>query len=60
MIEIPIDIDALIRTNIEEARAWQAAHPRLNFKRVLTDKLVVTGFAHNEKSAHYLLEAYEN
>jgi predicted GNAT superfamily acetyltransferase len=58
-IEIPLDIDALIRTNIEEARAWQQ-RVRALFRNCFDQKLVVTGFVHSEKSEHYLLEAYEN
>ncbi|MGO8816765.1 MAG: GNAT family N-acetyltransferase [Terriglobia bacterium] len=58
-IEIPIEIDSLIRTNIEEARAWQA-RARTLFQECFDQKLVVTGFSHDDMSARYLLEAYEN
>ncbi len=59
VVEIPIEIDALIRTSIEEARSWQERVRDL-FQQYFADKLVVTGFAHNEETAHYLLEPYEN
>lgn len=58
-IEIPMDVDALIRTTIDEARAWQQ-RVRALFQDCFDQRLVVTGFIHSEKSAHYLLEAYEN
>lgn len=59
VVEIPAEIDALIRTNIAEARSWQE-RVRSLFQQYFEDKLVVTGFARNEKSARYLLEPYEN
>jgi predicted GNAT superfamily acetyltransferase len=59
VVEIPIDVDALIGANIGEARAWQARIRNLLLE-CFKDKLVITGFAHNEKSAHYLLDTYEN
>ena len=59
MVEIPIDIDALIRTNIAEARTWQERVRNL-LQQCFRDKLAITCFSHDEKSAHYLLDAYEN
>lgn len=58
-IEIPLEIDSLIRENISEARRWQAGIREV-FLQSLAENLAVTGFAHDEKSAHYLLEPYEN
>ncbi|MGO8791074.1 MAG: GNAT family N-acetyltransferase [Terriglobia bacterium] len=58
-VEIPIDIDDLIRSSIDEARSCQERVRGL-FQQYFEHKLVVTGFAHDEKSAHYLLEPYEN
>ncbi len=57
-IEIPADIDALIRKDIQEARAWQA-RVREQFQQCFAEKLVVTGFVPSEKSGQYLLDAYE-
>ena len=59
VVEIPTEIDALIRGNIEEARTWQGRVREL-LQHSFADKLVITGFARDEKSAHYLLDAYEN
>jgi predicted GNAT superfamily acetyltransferase len=59
VVEIPIDVDALIRANIEEARTWQE-RVRNELTRCFKDKLVITGFARNETFAHYLLDTYEN
>ena len=59
VVEIPIEIDALIRANIEEARTRQERVRDL-LQRCFNDKLAATGFAYNEKSAHYLLDVYEN
>lgn len=59
VVEIPTEIDAVIRENIEEAGTWQGRVREL-LQHSFTDKLVITGFARDEKSAHYLLDAYEN
>ena len=59
IIEIPAEIDRLIRENIAEARAWQVRVREL-FEQCFAAKLMVTGFAHGEKSAQYLLDPYEN
>jgi len=57
-IEIPADIDALIRKDMQQARAWQV-RVRGQFQQCFAEKLMVAGFAPGESSAQYLLDAYE-
>ncbi len=59
VVEIPTDVDALIKKNIEEARTWQG-RVREQLQSCFGEKLAITGFTHDKESAHYLLEAYEN
>jgi predicted GNAT superfamily acetyltransferase len=59
VVEIPNDIDALLRANIKQARAWQERVRNL-LRQCFDEKLAITGFSHDENSAHYLLDAYEN
>ena len=59
VVEIPTDVDALIKGNIEEARTWQG-RVRENLQSCFGEKLAITGFTHDGKSAHYILDIYEN
>lgn len=59
LVEIPANIDALLQKDIAEARAWQQ-RGREQFQRSFAEQLTVTGFWHDENSAQYLLEHYEN
>jgi predicted GNAT superfamily acetyltransferase len=59
VVEIPPNIDALIRENIAEARSWQGRVREL-FEQYFAAKLMVTGFVHDQKSARYLLDTYED
>ena len=59
VVEIPIDIDALMRTNFEEARNYQVRVRDL-LREGFSRRLAVTGFVRDGESARYLLDAYEN
>jgi predicted GNAT superfamily acetyltransferase len=59
VVEIPTDIDALIRENLGEARTWQDRVRDL-LQQAFSDKLAVTGFTYDPNAAFYLLDPYEN
>jgi predicted GNAT superfamily acetyltransferase len=58
-VEIPAAIDALVKANLEKARTWQR-HVREQLQGYFARRLAVTGFVSDGKSAHYLLDLYEN
>jgi predicted GNAT superfamily acetyltransferase len=59
VIEIPTDIDALLKKDFAEAEARQR-RVREQFQQSFGEELIVTRFSHDENSAQYLLEHYEN
>ena len=59
VIEIPDEIDTLIRQNFAEAQAWQQRVRDL-FQQSFAAKLVVTGFSRKDNASLYLLERHEN
>jgi len=59
MVEIPPDIDRLRQSNPQEARRSQLA-VRKQLQKYFAQKLAITGFEHDVRSARYLLDAYED
>jgi predicted GNAT superfamily acetyltransferase len=58
-VEVPAAIEAVVKSNVEEARRWQV-RVREQLQAGFARKLVVTGFVSDQNSAHYLLDPYEN
>jgi predicted GNAT superfamily acetyltransferase len=58
-VEIPAAIDALLRGDVEKARWWQR-RVREQMQGYFARGLAVTGFVSKGRSAHYLLDPYEN
>ena len=58
-LEIPADIDGLRQSNPAEARRRQLA-VRKQLAEFFAEKLAITGFEHDAKSARYLLDPYED
>jgi predicted GNAT superfamily acetyltransferase len=58
-VEIPTAVEAVVKSNPEEARKWQT-RVREQLQACLVRKLAVTGFVSDQDSAHYLLDPYEN
>ena len=59
VVEIPADIDRLRQSNPREARRSQLA-ARRELQKYFAQKLAITGFEHDVRSARYLLEPYED
>ena len=58
-LSIPADVGALVESRPQEARAYQLAL-REQLQKCFNQKLAITGFAYDEKSARYLLDCYED
>jgi predicted GNAT superfamily acetyltransferase len=58
-VEIPANIDQMRRSNPREARQRQLA-VRRQLQELFAQNLAITGFDYDVKSAHYLLEPYED
>jgi predicted GNAT superfamily acetyltransferase len=59
VVEIPADIDPMTQSNPREARQRQLA-VREQLQEFFAQKLVITGFEYDGKSARYLLDPYED
>jgi predicted GNAT superfamily acetyltransferase len=58
-VEIPLNIDRMKQSNLRQARQCQLL-VRQRLQRFFTQKLAVTGFECDVKSARYLLDPYED
>ena len=58
-LEIPADIDGLRQSNPAEARRCQLA-VRKQLEELLAQKLAITGFEYDVRSARYILDPYED
>jgi predicted GNAT superfamily acetyltransferase len=58
-VEIPANIDQMRRSSPREARQRQLA-VRRQLQELFAQNLAITGFDYDVKSAHYLLEPYED
>jgi predicted GNAT superfamily acetyltransferase len=58
-LEIPADIDGLSQASPAEARRRQLA-VRTQLQKFFAQKLAITGFEHDARSARYLLDPYED
>ena len=58
-LEIPADIDGLRQSNPAEARRRQLA-VRKQLQKFFAEKLAITGFEYDVRSARYLLDPYED
>jgi predicted GNAT superfamily acetyltransferase len=54
-VSIPVDVDALVKTDPKRAREWQAA-VRAELQKCFARKLVITGFEKSGTEARYLLD----
>jgi predicted GNAT superfamily acetyltransferase len=59
VVEIPTNIDQLVRLNPQEARQRQLA-VRRQLQELFAQNLAITGFEYGVKSARYLLDSYED
>ncbi len=59
VVEIPADIDQITPSNPQEARERQWT-VRKQLQEFFAQKLVITGFEYDGKSARYLLDPYED
>jgi predicted GNAT superfamily acetyltransferase len=59
VVEIPADIDRLRQSNPREARRSLLA-ARRELRKCFAQKLAITGFEHDVRSARYLLDPYED
>jgi predicted GNAT superfamily acetyltransferase len=59
VVEIPADIDQVMRSNPQEGRQCQSA-VREQLQEFFAHKLAVTGFEYDGQSARYLLDPYED
>jgi predicted GNAT superfamily acetyltransferase len=59
VVEIPASIDRLAQSTPQEARQRQLA-VREQLQEVFAQKLVITGFEYDRRSARYLLDPYED
>jgi predicted GNAT superfamily acetyltransferase len=59
VVEIPTNIDQLVRSNPQEAHQRQLA-VRQQLQDFFAHKLAITGFEYGVKSARYLLDPYED
>jgi len=59
VVEIPADIDRLRKSNPQEARLRQLA-VREQLQKFFAQKLAITGFEYDVRSARYLLDPYED
>jgi predicted GNAT superfamily acetyltransferase len=59
VVEIPTNIDQLVRSNPQEARQRQLA-VRRQLQELFAQNLAITGFEYGVKSARYLLDSYED
>jgi predicted GNAT superfamily acetyltransferase len=59
VVEIPANIDQVMRSNPQQARQRQLA-VRQQLQEFFAHKLAITGFEYDGKSARYLLDPYED
>ena len=59
VVEIPIDIDELRQASPKEARRRQLA-VRKQLQECFAQKLAITGFEFDVRSARYFLDPYED
>ena len=59
VVEIPTNIDQLVRLNPQEARQRQLG-VRRQLQELFAQNLTITGFQYGVKSARYLLDSYED